>query len=134
LFVLGLAVALFAMAGLVVDGGSAINARQRVADDTEQAARAGADRLARMTMRGGGGLLVDPAAAQVAARTYLVARGYPSSQIAVTVTGDRVRAAATLRMPTAVLSIVFINSFTVSAEAEARAAVGITEEITGGLP
>jgi Flp pilus assembly protein TadG len=134
LFVLGLAVSLFAMAGLVVDGGSAINARQRVADDTEQAARAGADRLARMTMRGGGGLQVDPAAAQVAARTYLVARGYPSSQIAVTVTGDRVRARATRRTPTAVLSIVFINSFTVSGEAEARAAVGITEEITGGLP
>lgn len=134
LFVLGVALALFAMAGLVVDGGLAINARQRVADDTEQAARAGADRLAVDTLRGGGAVTVDPAAAQAAARTYLLARGYTDAQISVTVTGDRVQVAATRQEPTALLSIVFINSFTVSGQAQARAAVGITGEITGGAP
>ncbi|MEU6713205.1 pilus assembly protein TadG-related protein [Nonomuraea sp. NPDC046802] len=38
-------VAVFLLAGLLVDGGSAINARLRAADVAEQAARAGADQL-----------------------------------------------------------------------------------------
>jgi Flp pilus assembly protein TadG len=134
LFVLGLAIALFALAGLVVDGGLAINARQRVADDTEQAARAGADRLAEGTLRNGGTVTVDPAAAGSVALTYLQARGYTAGEFAVSVAGDRVQVSATRTVPTTVLSIVFINSFTVSGQADARAAVGITEEVPGGLP
>jgi Flp pilus assembly protein TadG len=134
LFVLGVALALFALAGLVVDGGLAINARQRVADDSEQAARAGADRLGEAALRGGGAVAVDPAAARSAARTYLSGRGYADAQVSVAVNGGHVRVTATRRQPTALLSIVFINSITVSGQAEARAAVGITGEITGGLP
>ncbi|MGW0801862.1 TadE/TadG family type IV pilus assembly protein [Nonomuraea sp. NPDC002799] len=38
-------VAVFLLAGLLVDGGSAINARLRAADVAEQAARAGADQV-----------------------------------------------------------------------------------------
>ncbi|WP_219459878.1 pilus assembly protein TadG-related protein [Nonomuraea rhizosphaerae] len=38
-------VAVFLLAGLLVDGGSAINARLRAADVAEQAARAGADQI-----------------------------------------------------------------------------------------
>ena len=38
-------VVVFLLAGLLVDGGSAINARLRAADVAEQAARAGADQL-----------------------------------------------------------------------------------------
>jgi Flp pilus assembly protein TadG len=38
-------VVVFLLAGLLVDGGSAINARLRAADVAEQAARAAADRL-----------------------------------------------------------------------------------------
>ncbi|MEV0581816.1 pilus assembly protein TadG-related protein [Nonomuraea sp. NPDC050310] len=38
-------VVVFLLAGLLVDGGSAINARLRAADVAEQAARAGADRI-----------------------------------------------------------------------------------------
>ncbi|MFC7104684.1 Tad domain-containing protein [Nonomuraea rubra] len=38
-------VVVFLLAGLLVDGGSAINARLRAADVAEQAARAGADEL-----------------------------------------------------------------------------------------
>jgi Flp pilus assembly protein TadG len=134
LFVVGVALALFALAGLVVDGGLAINERQRVADDTEQAARAGADRLAQTALRGGGDVVVDPAAARSAARSYLLGRGYTDAQITVAVDGDHVQVTATRRQPTALLSIVFINSITVSGQADARAVVGIAGEITGGLP
>lgn len=129
LFVLGLAVALFALAGLVVDGGLAINARQRVADDTEQAARAGADRLADDSLRAGGAVVVDAAAARSAASGFLAARGYAAAEVSVRVNGTHVVVAARRRIPTAVLSIVFINAFTVSAEADAHAAVGITGEL-----
>ncbi|MFE3447437.1 pilus assembly protein TadG-related protein [Nonomuraea sp. NPDC059194] len=38
-------VVVFLLAGLLVDGGAAINARLRAADVAEQAARAGADRI-----------------------------------------------------------------------------------------
>lgn len=38
-------VVVFLLAGLLVDGGAAINARLRAADIAEQAARAGADRI-----------------------------------------------------------------------------------------
>ena len=44
-FVVGMSVMLFVCAGLVVDGGLAINARMKVADDAEQASRIGADTL-----------------------------------------------------------------------------------------
>lgn len=130
LFVIGLALALFALAGLVVDGGLAINARQRIADDTEQAARAGADRLAEPNLRGDGSVLVDPAGARVVAINFLLSRGYSAAQISVTVTGDHVQVSATHQQPTTLLSIVFVNSFTVSGQADARAVVGIT----GALP
>jgi Flp pilus assembly protein TadG len=130
LFVIGLALALFALAGLVVDGGLAINARQRIADDTEQAARAGADRLAEPSLRGGGSVAVDPAGARAVAIDYLLSRGYSAAQISVTVAGDHVQVSATRQQRTTLLSIVFINSFTVSGQADARAVVGIT----GALP
>src|SRR5664279_4932205 len=45
-------VALLAMAGLVIDGGSAIAARSKAADLAQQAARAGANALAPDSLRG----------------------------------------------------------------------------------
>ncbi|MFI6501446.1 pilus assembly protein TadG-related protein [Nonomuraea typhae] len=44
-FVVLFSVVVFLLAGLLVDGGAAINARLRAADIAEQAARAGADRV-----------------------------------------------------------------------------------------
>jgi Flp pilus assembly protein TadG len=44
-FVIGFAIVLFLCAGLVIDGGLAINKRMRIADDAEQAARIGADSI-----------------------------------------------------------------------------------------
>ncbi|MEU9830308.1 pilus assembly protein TadG-related protein [Streptosporangium sp. NPDC048047] len=47
-------VAVFLLAGLLVDGGAAINARLRAADIAEQAARAAADRIDEETLRATG--------------------------------------------------------------------------------
>ena len=45
------AVALFALAGLVLDGGAALAAHGRAADVAQQAARAGADALDETSLR-----------------------------------------------------------------------------------
>jgi Flp pilus assembly protein TadG len=128
-FVVSFAVVLLVLAGLVVDGGLALNARQRVADDVEQAARAGSQHLDLPALRDGGVVRIDPPAAQLAARQFLVRRGYPASAVQVTATAQQVTAAATIQQPTALLSLIFVNHFTVTAQGQARPAVGINGEI-----
>ena len=128
-FVVGLALILLALAGLVVDGGLAINARERVADDVEQASRAGAERVDVLTLRQSGVVRLDPAAAQLAAEQFLAARGYAAGDVTVTADANTVHTQAQRTVSTALLSLVFINSFTVSAQARARPASGITAAV-----
>jgi Flp pilus assembly protein TadG len=60
------------IAGLVVDGSGALVARQRAADEAEQAARAGANQLDLAALRGPEGKrTIDDAAAQAAVDSYL---------------------------------------------------------------
>ncbi|XVQ12203.1 TadE/TadG family type IV pilus assembly protein [Spirillospora sp. CA-255316] len=59
--------AVFLLAGLLVDGGLAIHARQRAADMAEQAARAGANEIDTDALRRTGEPVIDPARARVAA-------------------------------------------------------------------
>jgi Flp pilus assembly protein TadG len=130
-FVLALVVVLMAVAGLVVDGGRAVNARAAAMDAAEQAARAGANQVDAVTLRATGEVLLDPVAAQAAAVDYLIARGYDAGRISVT--SDQAQVTATVRddVPTVLLSLIFIPSFEVEGESSARAAVGIADEITG---
>ena len=62
-------VAIFALAGLVLDGGAALAAHGRAADVAQQAARAGADALDETSLRSAtpAGLTANPAAARTAA-------------------------------------------------------------------
>lgn len=53
-----LIVMLFVLAGLVVDGGFAINARQKIYDDAEQAARAAANQIDIETLRATGEIVI----------------------------------------------------------------------------
>ena len=129
-FVVGFAVVLLVLAGLVVDGGLAINARQRVADDVEQAARAGSQRIDVAELRRDGVVRIDPAQARTAAADFLRTRGYPAGGIRIDASPEQVQAEATVRQPTALLSLVFIDDFTISATGTARPAVGITREVT----
>lgn len=128
-FVVFLAVALLALGGLVVDGGLAINARQQVADDAEQAARAGAQQVDVLTLRETGRVTLDPAAARSAAVTFLAARGYPAADVSVAADAAAVDVSARRQTRTALLSLLLVDSFTVEASARARAAVGITAEV-----
>jgi Flp pilus assembly protein TadG len=131
-FVVAFAVFLLVLAGLVVDGGLAINARQKVADDVEQAARAGSMHLDEQKLRllPQGVIEIDPPAAETAARNFLSNRNYPASGVTVSATTQQVSVSAQIEQPTALLSLIFIDHFTVKAQGQARPAVGITGEDT----
>jgi Flp pilus assembly protein TadG len=132
-FVVGLVLVLMALAGLVVDGGRAVNARAAAADDAEQAARAGANQLDQNALRASGRVVIDPAAAQVAATNFLAARGYARGEVSVDIQPNSVRVAVSDDIDTTLLALVNIDTFHVTGSATARAAVGIVNEI-GGAP
>jgi Flp pilus assembly protein TadG len=129
-FVVTFATVLLVMAGLVVDGGLALNARQRVTDDVEQAARAGSQHLDLVTLRQNGVVRIDPQPAREAAYRFLAKRDYPTSGIQVSANAQQVSVQAQIEQPTALLSLIFIDTFTVRAQGQARPAVGITGEDT----
>lgn len=118
-FVVGMAIVLLACAGLVVDGGSALNARMRLADDVEQAARAGAQQIDVATLRESGEVVLASGEAEDQARGYLVGRGYTVGSVQAD--QDTVQVSATYEAPTKLLSLISIDSFTVSASATAEA-------------
>lgn len=123
-----LTVALLAMAGLVIDGGAAIAARERAADLAEQAARAGADALVPASLRGHSptGLRVDPAAARAAADRVLSLGGDTGE---LTINGLDVTVTAHVPRRAVILSAVGINDLTGTATATATVLHGTT---TGG--
>ena len=130
-FVIGLVVVLMAVAGLVVDGGRAINARAALADDAEQAARAGANQLDVDELRATGDVRIDPAAARASATQFLLTRGYAPGDITVDADAQNVDVSLEQEVPTQLLSLILITSFTVTGQATARAAVGIVDEFPG---
>lgn len=123
-----LMVGLMMMAGLVLDGGRAIAARENAADIAQQAARAGADALAPNSLRAGtvSGLATDPAAAQaaVAHAVSVTGAGYTMS-----IAGDLVRVTVTVHRHTVILSAVGVDDVGGTASATARPLVGSS---TGG--
>lgn len=122
-----LAPAIFAVAGLVVDGGRALNARQRATDHAEQAARAAADAVNVDALRTGNGLVIDPLAARTAAERYLTAAGSLGS---VSVGPGSVTVTVTATTNTAFFAVIGINQLSVSGTATARPALGVISEET----
>jgi Flp pilus assembly protein TadG len=122
IFVVGFSLVLFAGAGLAIDGGRAINARDKATDVAEQAARAGADQLDQGALRDLGTVVLDQEAARFRADSFVTVAGYgpTTSTNANTVT---VRVSATYR--TALLGIIGINSIDVSGIATASPITGI---------
>jgi Flp pilus assembly protein TadG len=120
-----LTVALLAMAGLVIDGGAAIAARERAADLAEQAARAGADALVPASLRGPSpaSIQVDPAAARAAAERVLSLGGATGE---LTINGRDVTVTAHVPRRALILSAVGINDLTGSATATATVLHGTT--------
>jgi Flp pilus assembly protein TadG len=119
--------ALFGVAGLVVDGGRAINARQLAADQAEQAARTAADAVDIDAVRAGTGIVIDPLAARNAAERYLAAAGGTGT---VAVGTGTVTVTVTATTPTAFLAVIGVNQISVTGRATARPARGIVAEET----
>lgn len=125
-FVVAISVALLLVGGLVVDGGRTLNARAAAADDAEQAARAGADRIDEATLRASGLVVVDRVAAGRAASDYCATRGYGGGRCDVQIAGNAVTVTTTTTVRAAILSIVpGLGSFTVDASATAEPVQGI---------
>jgi Flp pilus assembly protein TadG len=117
--------AIFGLAGLVVDGGRALNARQLAADQAEQAARAAADAVDVGAIRAGTGLVIDPLAARSAAERYLAAVGGDGT---VSMAPGSVTVTVTVTASTAFLAVVGIARIDVTGTATARPTRGIVSE------
>ena len=118
-FVVGFAVVLLACAGLVIDGGTALNARTTLADDVEQAARAGAQEIDVVALRSNDVVQLDPRAAEGRAYAYLGGLGYNVSSASAF--GDQITVGAQDQVAPKLLSLIGIPPFDISATATAQA-------------
>ena len=103
--------AMMLFAGLVLDGGAALTAREQAANVSREAARAGADALTPTSLRTAtpGQLVVDPAAAEQAAQTVLSDAGLVGT---VSVNGATVTVTATASHHAAMLTLIGISTLT----------------------
>jgi Flp pilus assembly protein TadG len=121
------AVFVLALAGLLVDGGLAIHARERAADIAEQAARAGANDIDIAALRAGT-VAIDTATACTQALSLVAAYGARS--------GFKARGNCAPPLPQQITVTVYVTtkpliaaslgSFTVHASATAQPVCGIT--------
>lgn len=123
-----LIVMLFMLAGLVIDGGFAINARQRIYDDAEQAARAAANQIDLEALRETGQVVLLEADAVQAGRAYMTERGYDPGRVDVVAGAGEVTVTASDTVNTSLLQLIFIDSFDIEGTATSRPAVGIVGE------
>jgi Flp pilus assembly protein TadG len=114
-FVVLMAIALLAAAGLVIDGGYALAAKRQAMNQAEQAARAGADVLSQAGLRSGQ-TLVDSTRAVAAAQGYLSSVGASGT---VTIDGGEVTVTVTSQQDTQILTVVGVGSIPVQATASA---------------
>jgi Flp pilus assembly protein TadG len=120
-FTVIIVVALFVLAGLVFDGGRAMDGRVTALDEAQEAARAGAQQIDLPTFRATGTAILNDNAAVTAAENYIAATGDSGT---ATVTGDIVTVTVTHIEPTEILSMIGIGSFTENATATATAEQG----------
>lgn len=125
LFVVVIVVALFAAVGLVVDGGGRVQALRRADAAAAEAARAGGQALQAAPATRGQAARLDTARAAQAARTHLRLSDVDGS---VTVLSDtRIRVRTTVTYSPKLL--LFMGEMTLTGEADARLARGLTEEL-----
>ena len=130
-WVVPIMIGLIAMAGLIVDGGNAISARERAEDVSQQAARAGADALSPIALHDSdpSALTADPGAARAAAQRVLDSAGI--SNPTVVVNGDSVTVSVTVHEKTQVLSAFGLSDISGSASSTATALHGSNTGGTG---
>lgn len=120
IFVIGMSIVLLVCGGLVIDGGLAINARMRAADDAEQAARVAADSINEDLLRSTGTISINQDLARARAADYLLARGYTQGRYQVTFPGEGVRVAVQDTTETTLLQLINVTKFDVDAAATAE--------------
>ncbi len=123
-FVVVLALGIFALAGLTLDGGLALSAKVKANGQAEAAARAGAQAIDLNAYRANGTLQLVPAEAVASAQSYLATVGASGT---VTVSGDTVTVTVTASQPTQLLGMVGISSLAVHGEASAHPQRGVTD-------
>ena len=132
LFVVLLTPAVVLLAGLLVDGGIAINARERAADVAQQAARAGANDLNVTALRSGR-VELNQDACQIATAfvsQYQGVHAVPGPQpCQMFMSGGQpaIRVYATVTVNSQILGIIGIKTFTESASGQASPVCGITQ-------
>jgi hypothetical protein len=126
--ILGLALVVFAVTGLAVDGTRAFIARLTLQNTADAAALAGAGEvdLGAFYSSGGGELLLDAPGARVLAYRYLDARGFAGGAV-VTANEGSVTIVLRDEIATSFLGLVGVDALPVAAEARA-------EPIPGGGP
>ena len=126
LFVVFIALALFAGAGLVIDGGAAITAASRASDIAQNAARAG---IIEGSVPGSDGAIsIEETRAHAAAIDWLVREHVIGTDADVTVTPVLVTVTVRMQQPTTLLRLAGIGDLHVERTGAARAASGITKE------
>jgi Flp pilus assembly protein TadG len=130
LFLVVLLLAVFAVFGLVVDGGARLDGQRRATDQAEQAARAAAQAINPTSLRDTGTPALNPAAAHAAANRYLASVGN-ITLTGVNVTGTTVTVTVTTTVAPAVLSIIGVGALTVTGTGRAQLLRG---NIAAGTP
>lgn len=125
-FAIGFAIVLFLCAGLVIDGGLAINKRMRIADDAEQAARIGADSIDVEEARRSERLVIDEGLARQRITAYMGDLGYGGGNWTAQVQGNRVAVSVNDWSKTYILNL-FNVEFPVRASAEAVPDTGLNQ-------
>ena len=121
-FVVVMMAALILLAGLVLDGGLTLAARERALGEAQEAARAGAQAINLAVYRQDGTLMLTPGQAAADARGYLAGIGATGTASAVTVT-------VTIVQPMQILDAAGLSAITVHATATAAPELGINGEL-----
>jgi Flp pilus assembly protein TadG len=117
-------IALLALAGVVIDGGAKLAAAENATSIAQEAARAGAGIVSKTTAYSRGQFVISQGAAIVAARQFLASSGY--SGTVSPVGNNSIRVSVRITKPTKVLSIISIDSMTVTGTATAQLVSGVT--------
>jgi Flp pilus assembly protein TadG len=108
--------------GMVVDAGGKLRTHQRADNIAAEAARAAGQAIDPAQAIPGNAKVIDPIPAAAAAREYLSAAGVPGS---VTILDQRrVEVVVTITRPTSMLSLIGIDSSTVTGRATAELVTG----------
>ena len=125
------AIAAFALLALLVDGGTAINAKERAADIAEQAARAAANQINVVGLRAANPVVeLGPGACQAAATfvgQYLLGSRTSASMTSCNAPTGSTVATVSISVTTTPVFGFFFGSFTMTSTATATPVCGITQ-------